>query len=248
MGGISIEVYFSPTDGVNAKLLQAIQSANVDLYFGIYSFTLSTDAQSIINRIQNNVYTAGIIDPTSSSYAPYTLLSTVMGANLIKDNITGLYHNKMLIVDPSAPDSDPMVLTGSFNWSTAADTKNDENVVIIHNAAIANIYYQAFYQNFTDEGGTLVEQSVINAPDNLNAVALYPNPCSEYVTVKISDPSVLNNSEITLFNIIGREMFTPLTKNNDSFILDTSQLTKGLYFLQFKTNNKIEISKLQVIK
>ena len=248
VGGITVEVYFSPTDGLNAKLQQAIESADFDLYFGIYSFTLASDANIIADRIQHNVYTAGIIDPTSSSYPPYVSLSPLMGANLIKDNITGLYHNKMLIVDPCAPNSDPLVLTGSFNWSTAADTKNDENIVIIHNAAIANIYYQAFYQNFTDEGGTLVVQSGIPSVSKPMATTIYPNPCTDFTTIKTNEPLTLNNTEISIFDVIGKEIYPPISKNNDSFKIDTRQLVEGMYFIQIKTFNAVEIKKLQVIK
>ena len=47
-----------------------------------------------------------------------------------------------MIVDQDAPSSDPLVFTGSHNWSAAADNDNDENTLVIHDATIANIYYQ----------------------------------------------------------------------------------------------------------
>ena len=248
VGGIAVEVYFSPTDGTNAKLQKAIGSANVDMYFGIYSFTVAADADSIINRIQNGIYVAGIIDPTSSSYPPYASLTPVMGTNLIKDNITGLYHNKMLIVDPAAAYSDPLVLTGSHNWSASADTKNDENTVIVHSAEIANMYYQSFSQNFIDEGGTLVVQSGISTDAKPSNIQLYPNPCNEFVKLKSMDATLINNAEISLFDIMGKEIRPMLTKSNGSISLDTRILKQGIYFVQIKTKETIEIKKLQLIK
>ena len=247
VGGTPIEVYFSPSDGTNSKLQHAMGSANVDMYFGIYSFTVAADADTIINRIQNGVYTAGIIDPTSSSYAPYASLTPIMGANLIKDNITGLYHNKMLIVDPSAPNSDPLVFTGSHNWSASADTKNDENSIIIHSASLANIYYQSFFQNFTDEGGTLIPLSAIDPISRPSAITVYPNPSSEFVTVKTNNSSVLNDIKISIFDIFGKENFSLVSKNSNSVIIDTKQLKSGLYFLQINISNTVEIKKIQVI-
>ncbi|NTW33890.1 MAG: T9SS type A sorting domain-containing protein [Bacteroidetes bacterium] len=246
--GTTVEVYFSPSDGTNSKLQRAIGSANTDLYFGIYSFTNSSDADSIVNRIQQDVYTAGIIDPTSQSYPPFITLSPVMGDNLIKDKINGLYHNKILIVDPSNPDSDPLVFTGSHNWSANAETKNDENTVIIHNATIANIYYQSFYQNFTDEGGTLINFSDINSNSKPSDIAIYPNPCNEFTTIKINDPSIFNKTEIIMYDVIGKKVFPPISKNYNSFVIDTKQLSEGLYFLRINTFSAIEIKKLQVIK
>lgn len=249
VGGVPIEIYFSPTDGTNSKLQQSISSANIDMYFGIYSFTDSIDASLIADRIQHNVYVAGIIDPTSNSYPPYAILKPIMGANIIKDTIpgTGLYHNKMLIVDPSAAASDPLVFTGSHNWSASAETKNDENTVIIHNATIANIYYQSFHQNFTDVGGTLIPQSGIESLSKSSSITVYPNPCNEFATIKTNIPLVSNNPELAIFDLVGKEIHTSISKNNSQFIINTKQLSEGLYLVQIKTPDAMEIIKLQVI-
>ncbi len=53
-----------------------------------------------------------------------------------------------MIVDQAFPDADPLVLTGCHNWSNSADSRNDENTLIIHDSTIANIYYQEFYERF----------------------------------------------------------------------------------------------------
>ena len=246
--GTTVEVYFSPTDGTNAKLQHAIRSANIDLYFGIYSFTVASIADSIVERIQHSIYAAGIMDPTSNSYPPNAILTPVMGANFIKDNLNGLYHNKMLIVDPSAPTSDPLVFTGSHNWSASANTKNDENTVIVHNATIANIYYQSFYKNFTDEGGTLVSISRPTSQPLYSMTNIYPNPCNDYTIIKINEPSTINNTEIAFYNSIGEEIYPYISKNSDSFIISTKQLPQGLYFIQIKAFNTISFKKLQIIR
>ncbi|MEI6346810.1 MAG: phospholipase D-like domain-containing protein [Bacteroidota bacterium] len=246
--GTTVEIYFSPTDGSNSKLQKAIGTANADLYFGIYSFTVSADADSIVNRIQNGVYVAGIMDPTSQLYTPYATLSAIMGTNLIKDNITGLYHNKILIVDPSLPASDPLVFTGSHNWSASADTKNDENVVIVHSAKIANIYYQSFYQNFIDEGGSLTIQDVISTQENTTKNKIYPNPCSQIVTLEIGDASQQSNSEIRLVDVLGNSVHPSITKNNNSYVIDTQSLPVGLYFVVLKTSTGTQVKKLQVVR
>jgi hypothetical protein len=248
VGGTIVEVYFSPSDGTNAKLQHAIGSADADMYFGIYSFTVAADADSIVDRIQNGVYTAGIMDPTSSSYQPYAILVPVMGSNLIKDNITGLYHNKMLIVDPAAPDSDPLVFTGSHNWSSSADTRNDENSVIVHNATVANVYYQSFYQNFTDEGGTLVNHTGIESATKHSLISVYPNPCSNVATVKLLNGVDNKPAFIAITDATGREIQRCIFSNGDSYRIDTRNLSEGLYFIRVQTPDAVEIRKLQVIR
>jgi phosphatidylserine/phosphatidylglycerophosphate/cardiolipin synthase-like enzyme len=63
-------------------------------------------------------------------------------------------HHKFMVVYNFNPTSDPLVLLGSHNWSSAAQTKNDENTLSVHDANIANQYYQAFaylYLQLNDE-------------------------------------------------------------------------------------------------
>ncbi|MFZ4401022.1 MAG: phospholipase D-like domain-containing protein [Bacteroidales bacterium] len=237
VGGSMVEVYFSPSDATNSKLQLAIGSANFDMYFGVYSFTVSEDADAINGRLQSSVYVAGIMDPTSQSYSPYATLSPVMGSNLIKDKLNGLYHNKMLIVDPSAPNSDPLVLTGSHNWSASADAKNDENTVVVHNASIANIYYQSFYQNFIDEGGTLISQTGIGISSNNSMLCIYPNPASNQITINLNGNRI---KALKIYNIQGREVLNYLLENiENNIILDVNYLDRGVYFIQLQTENGI---------
>ncbi len=158
IGGRTVELYFSPMDGTNSHILTSIASANTDLYFGVYTFTQNTNATNIVAKKNAGVYVAGIVDQYSNGTTPtaYNTLTAGLGSKLITyANSTYVYHNKYMIVDPNNFCSDPQVTTGSYNWTSAADTKNDENMIIIHNDTIANIYYQAFHQNFTDLLGTL---------------------------------------------------------------------------------------------
>ena len=156
IGGKTIELYFSPSDNTNDHILSSINSADTDLYFGVYDFTRSDDANAIISRHSAGVYTAGIVDQYSNTGAAYPILTGGLGTMLkTYASSSYVYHNKMVIVDPSNICSDPQVLTGSHNWTTSANTVNDENTLIIHNDTIANIYYQAFAGNFESLSGTL---------------------------------------------------------------------------------------------
>ena len=156
IGGKTVELYFSPSDGTNSHILSSINSADTDLYFGVYDFTRSDDANAVISRHTAGVYTAGIVDQYSNTGAAYPILTGGLGT-MMKTYASSsyIYHNKMVIVDPSNVCSDPQVLTGSHNWTTSAETLNDENTLIIHNDTVANIYYQAFAGNFEALGGTL---------------------------------------------------------------------------------------------
>ena len=174
IGGSTVELYFSPVDGTNTHILDAINSANSQLFFGVYTFTESNDANAIVARKNAGVVTAGIIDQYSNGYSAATILNSGLGAMVeTYTQSTSIYHSKYLIADACDITSDPLVLTGSHNWTSSADTKNDENTVIIHNADVANIYYQSFYQNFTSMGGTLTPCTA-------------SNPCANAITATVT--------------------------------------------------------------
>lgn len=50
------------------------------------------------------------------------------------DKMPGIAHNKVMIIDKHK------IITGSFNFTDAADTRNAENVLLIEDANIAAKY------------------------------------------------------------------------------------------------------------
>jgi phosphatidylserine/phosphatidylglycerophosphate/cardiolipin synthase-like enzyme len=165
IGGSTVELYFSPTDSTNNHILDVINSANSQLYFGVYELTETNDANAIVAKKNAGLSVAGCVDQYDSTNGgtAFTILRTGLGSDLkVYAQNYSIYHNKYVIADPCNTASDPQVLTGSHNWTTSADTKNDENTVIIHNADVANIYYQAFYANFTQFNGILTPCTVTN--------------------------------------------------------------------------------------
>ena len=52
------------------------------------------------------------------------------------DKVPGIAHNKAIIIDKKK------VITGSFNFTAAADKRNAENVIIIEDQELAESYLQ----------------------------------------------------------------------------------------------------------
>ncbi len=153
VNGTPIEVYFSPKDSLGGKLKNSINTANYDLFFSIYAFTDFSLSNDIKNRYNSGVNVRGIMDEFNNNNNAYNNLIPVLGNNVIIFSGTDLYHNKTMLIDPLNPSSDPQVFTGSFNWTAQGQFNNDENAVVIHDACIANQYYQSLCRNFTDLGG-----------------------------------------------------------------------------------------------
>lgn len=251
--GTPIELYFSPSDNTNAHIQSAIQTANTDLYFGVYTFTDNTDASMIVARKNSNVYVAGIIDQYSESYSPYHTFTNGLGNNFILYTGSGIYHNKYMVVDPSDTCSDPLVLTGSHNWTTSANTKNDENTVIIHDAAAANSYYQAFRQDFEGMGGTLSTVSgcttaVPRLGEQEPSVVLYPNPTSGATLVKYSLAQSCH-VHIQLFNAMGVCIADLVDgwQNAGSYNLPVGLSTRGVYWVRAALGNRVVTRQLTVL-
>ncbi len=243
IGGRYVEMYFSPSDGVENKILAAIGSANNNLYFGVYTFTESTVATAINNKIQSGIYAAGIMDPNSLAYSAYSILNPVMGNMLKVYSGSYLYHNKFLLVDQCDSTSDPLVLTGSHNWTASADTKNDENTLVIHSAIIANMFYQSFNQNFIDLSGTLTSQCLstgISYLSNEN-VRVFPNPSVDEIFVETNFSGGL---VVDLYDMTGKKVLTKASNGGIKFPINTSDLSDGIYLMRICTDKKTITKKI----
>jgi hypothetical protein len=171
INGKRVECYFSPSDGVNGRIVEVINTADNDLSIATMLITRTEMADAIAARKAAGV-AANVItnDESGNSTTVNTILSAALTTHYAFDVVSaGILHHKYMIVDQNAPSSDPMLLTGSHNWSAAADNENDENTVIVHDATIANIYYQNFVQRFVDNLGVLFE--LTSPPTAVNDIA-----------------------------------------------------------------------------
>lgn len=53
---------------------------------------------------------------------------------LFNDHKVAIAHNKVMILDERT------VITGSYNWTEAAETRNAENVLILESPELAKLY------------------------------------------------------------------------------------------------------------
>lgn len=189
INGKFVEAYFSPTDGVNAKIVETINSANHDLSVATMLITRIEMGDAIVSRAGAGIAANVITNSQGGNNTTVNaILTEALSTHFTFDNVSsGILHHKYMIVDQGAPASDPILWTGSHNWSAAADNENDENTLVIHDATIANIYYQEFVKRFVDNQGVL---SDLNTPP----VAVADNAIG--VIDELLTVAVLNNDEI----------------------------------------------------
>jgi len=133
-----IGVYFSPKGGCESQVIYWISRANVSIHILIYSFTLDSIGDALINASNRGVEVQVVFEKSQiSTYSEYNRLKTA-GIPVRNDTNPDFMHDKVMIVD------DAMVLTGSFNWSASAENDNNENLIIINSTYIASIYATEF--------------------------------------------------------------------------------------------------------
>jgi len=144
--GKLIEVYFSPKVGALDAIVDAINSADSNIWFNIFAYTSDDMGNAMVDRFFDGVSVKGTFDRWSagSRYSEYSTLINA-GCPVRRDTYAGFLHEKIMAID-AYTSSDPTGIIGSFNWSASADNSNDENLLIIHHSFVANsIRGQAVY-------------------------------------------------------------------------------------------------------
>ena len=186
IGGVPVELYFSPTDGTTAAIKNAIEQTDHNLDFALLTITNDLLAEAIAYQVGPGVTPRGVVQTPTGSGSDYDYL---IGYNVSMVTLAGTgnqLHHKYATIDHSNPESDPTVVTGSHNWSGAAETTNDENTLIIHDATVANQFYQEFMALYSLASN--VEEI------ELSHVILYPNPARETFTMVFDSPTVLSGA------------------------------------------------------
>jgi len=138
--GTDVEVYFSPDDGVANRLLELLTEAEESIYFLAFSFTTDELGQIIRTQADNGLDIAGVMEDEqvrSNIGTEYDLFKQA-GLKVFVDGNEGQMHHKTLIID------ERIVITGSYNFSRSAETRNDENLIVIYNPEIADFYMEEF--------------------------------------------------------------------------------------------------------
>lgn len=132
IGGIIVECYFAPEDHVEKEIIAEVLAARTAIDFMAFSFTSEPIAKAMAARIAAGVTVRGLFEKRNagSQYSRDDYLAAA-GAAVYLDTNPYSMHHKVIVVDART------VITGSYNFSKAANTQNDENTLIIHDPAIA---------------------------------------------------------------------------------------------------------------
>ena len=138
--GIRLDNYFSPDDGVLNPLTEALNGAQKSIYFLAYSFTANELGNIVRAKKAAGLKVEGVMEAEQvnsnqgTEYDPFKQA----GVEVRKDGNPGLMHHKVFIIDGK------IVAFGSYNFSQSAEDRNDENMLIVYNEAVAQQFLEEF--------------------------------------------------------------------------------------------------------
>ncbi|MBI9067728.1 MAG: T9SS type A sorting domain-containing protein [Salinivirgaceae bacterium] len=228
----NVELYFSPSDKTTAKIVNVIDQVEDNLSFAMMVFTEDNLGNAIINAKERGVDIFGIIDYVESSGSEFDnlLANNVDVIDFVNANgeswpTASTLHHKFLVADFNQ--SNPVVVTGTHNWSASAESKNDENTLIIYNAETANA--------FIGEVLTIEDYIYSDIASNIakNHISVYPNPNEGNFTIEFD-----TNKKRTIEILDGTGRLV-----NKINILSKTQIlsieNSGIYFIKVSDENHV---------
>ena len=137
----SISVAFSPNAGATAAVVQVIGEAQHSVHLAGYGFTSPPIAQALIAAHQRGVDVEVVLDKSNltAKRTEATLLANA-GVPVRIDSRYAIMHNKFIVVDGVTLE------TGSFNYTTAAEKSNAENVLVLRDYPEVAAQYEARWE------------------------------------------------------------------------------------------------------
>lgn len=203
LGNSTIKVHFSPTSPTlpwrqssNGLIGKTLNSATQSVDLALFVFSDQGIANILETERQQGVKVRALIDP-DFAFRPYSEGLDMMGvsfSNNCKYEVNNrpwqeaiatvgipqlpkgdLLHHKFGVVDNS-------VITGSHNWSEAANSGNDETLLVIDNPTVAAHYKREFERLYVN--------AQLGLPDNLRQ-KIESQQCSQLVTSPVKSNSVV---------------------------------------------------------
>lgn len=136
----TFSVGFSPSYSAKAAVLDVINQAQQTLNVEAYSFTDKGIARALLAAKKRGVTVRIIADrkANSDNYTAVTFMSN-RGLNVRLNDKYAIFHNKIILADGHT------LQTGSYNYSSSADKRNAENVLVVRNQPqLVTVYQQEF--------------------------------------------------------------------------------------------------------
>lgn len=136
-------VYFTPPAGAAQAIVKAIDDSSSEVLVQAYGFTHNAIAQAIIRAHQRGVKVSVLLDQKSDHTNRYVVdLFNNAQVSMRQDGKHAIAHNKVMVID------EHIVITGSFNFTNSAETRNAENFLILKSSTLAARYKEEWHKHW----------------------------------------------------------------------------------------------------
>jgi phospholipase D len=132
-----IDLCFTPPSGCGKVIAGLISKANKSIYVQAYGITSEEIARELIAAHKRGVKVRILLDK-SNLHDKYSRMKEMQdaGIEVSIDKVSGIAHNKVIIIDLR------LLVTGSYNFTKSAESRNTENIIIVNDKQIAERYLQ----------------------------------------------------------------------------------------------------------
>jgi phosphatidylserine/phosphatidylglycerophosphate/cardiolipin synthase-like enzyme len=134
------DVCFTPGGNCTQDIINTISSAQQSIYVQAYSFTSRPIEKALVSAKKRGLIVDVIFDKSILEHSGTAWFFIRNHIPVWIDSNPAIAHNKVMIID------EKKVITGSFNFTYAAQEKNAENVLIIKDSELANKYLNAWQE------------------------------------------------------------------------------------------------------
>jgi phosphatidylserine/phosphatidylglycerophosphate/cardiolipin synthase-like enzyme len=135
LGATEGRVYFSPAGGLKARqaILDLVQRSSHEIWVAAFVLTDRRIVQALTSAHQRGVQVRVVIDGRNLENSREELLG-LAGIEVRRDGNPYAMHHKVMVLDRE------WVVTGSYNFTHSAFGRNNENLLILRDGALAQRY------------------------------------------------------------------------------------------------------------
>ncbi|MCX6144137.1 MAG: phospholipase D-like domain-containing protein [Ignavibacteriales bacterium] len=212
INGTRLELYFSPSDRTTSHIINTLDNAHNSINMALLTLTRSDVATELKQKKDSGVRVRGVLDNGTDTGSQFAFLKSAGVDMLLDPSTNALLHHKYGLVDAELSTAMQYVITGSHNWTSAAETSNNENTLILQSNRIANLYLQEFAARYKDAGGidkiaVNVERTNDQTPRSFYLAQNYPNPFNGTTNFEFQIAE-LGFVTMRVYDVLGREVAT----------------------------------------
>jgi phosphatidylserine/phosphatidylglycerophosphate/cardiolipin synthase-like enzyme len=139
VAGTGVSNYFAPEDDIPPKIVRYLRAAKKSIRVLAFSFTDTTIANALAARHRAGVDVHVVMEKRGSGGRGSVFEALrAAGIDVVTDGNRFVMHHKVIVIDGT------WTITGSYNFTNAAATSNDENILIIKSPTVARRFEAEF--------------------------------------------------------------------------------------------------------